>query len=53
MLTTLLRGAGAPPASKKFWLNVGGIWKEATVHIRIAGVWKVATPFIRVSGTWS
>lgn len=53
MLTTLLRGGAAPPAAKKFWIKVAGVWKEATVHIRIAGVWKVATPFIRASGTWS
>jgi hypothetical protein len=53
MLLTLLSPQGAPPApSTKFWLRVGGVWKETTVYIRVGGVWKVATPGIKVAGTW-
>ena len=43
---------GASSVSSIFWLNVGGIWKQATAYIKVAGVWKTATPNIKVSGVW-
>ena len=53
MLLTLLAPQGAPPVSStKFWLRVGGVWKETTIYIRIGGVWKVATPVTKIAGTW-
>ena len=52
MLLTLLSPSGTPAPSTKFWLRVGGVWKETTVFIRVGGVWKVTTPAINVTGTW-
>lgn len=53
MLLTLLAPQGPPPApATKFWLRVGGVWKETTVYIRVGGVWKTAAPAIKISGTW-
>lgn len=52
MLTTLLRGAPAPPAGNIIWLKVSGTWKQATPFIKVAGTWKQANPGIKISGTW-
>lgn len=46
-----LLGSGAPPTSTQAWINVSGVWKQATVYINIGGVWKVATSYVKV-GTW-
>jgi len=53
MFLTLLRNQGTPPPANTIaWINVAGVWKQATVYIKVAGVWKVATPYIKVSGIW-
>jgi hypothetical protein len=48
MLLTLLS-----PAPTRFYIRVGGVWKEAAVFIRVGGVWKAALPAIKVTGTWN
>ena len=52
MLLTLLSPQETPASSTKFWIRVGGVWKETTVYIRVDGVWKIASPAINVTGTW-
>jgi hypothetical protein len=39
-------------ATKKFWIKISGVWKEAITWIKVAGVWKQATPWVKVNGTW-
>lgn len=34
------------------YINVSGVWKQATAFIKVAGVWKTSTPNIKVAGTW-
>jgi hypothetical protein len=43
---------GTSSVSSIFWLNVGGIWKQAVTWIKVAGVWKTTTPYIKVAGVW-
>jgi hypothetical protein len=40
---TLLPGA---------YVNVGGVWKPATVYVNVGGVWKVATRYNKVGSYW-
>lgn len=39
-------------AAGQHWINVGGVWKQATSYIRVGGVWKAATPKTRDAGAW-
>lgn len=34
------------------WINVSGVWKQATAFINVGGVWKTSTPNIKVAGVW-
>ncbi len=34
------------------YLNVGGVWKQATPYVNVGGVWKQATAFANVGGVW-
>ena len=43
------RRAGFP---RKFWINVGGTWKNADGYVNVGGTWKLASPSINVGGTW-
>jgi hypothetical protein len=52
MFLTLLQNNTPPPLTTKIWINVLGVWKEATIYIKVAGIWKIATPNIKVTGTW-
>lgn len=44
----------APPAGLNVYVNVSGVWKQASVmYVRDAGTWKtVSTVSTNVSGTW-
>lgn len=37
---------------RKFWVNVGGTWRNADSYVNVGGVWKLAVPSINVGGTW-
>jgi len=39
-------------ATKKLFINVAGVWLEATPWVNVAGVWQVATPWVNVAGVW-
>jgi len=43
---------GSPSVQTQIWINVSGVWKQATAYIKVSGVWKLVTPYIKVSGTW-
>jgi hypothetical protein len=34
------------------FVNVGGVWKSATMHVNVGGVWKTAAAHVNVAGTW-
>lgn len=47
-----LLGGGAPPVTgTQAWINIGGVWKQATVWLNVSGVWKTVTSYVKV-GTW-
>lgn len=34
------------------WINIGGVWKEATVWMNISGTWQIVTPYVKAGGIW-
>jgi len=42
-----------PPSGSQFWINISGVWKQATPWVKVAGVWKQGTAFIKVGGVWA
>jgi len=42
---------GAPTG--KTWVNVGGVWKETTTHVKVGGVWvHPVAAFVKDGGAW-
>lgn len=37
---------------RKFWVNVGGTWRNADSYVNAGGAWKLAVPSVNVGGTW-
>jgi len=34
------------------WVNVDGVWYQATPYVRVDGVWIVAKPWVKIAGMW-
>ena len=34
------------------FVNVGGVWKNATPYVRVGGVWRQAIRYVKVNGVW-
>lgn len=39
-------------SNNRFWIKVGGVWKETVAWIKVSGVWKQATPYLKIGGIW-
>lgn len=42
----------AAPTGTIIWLNVAGVWKQATGWLNVGGTWKQSSPFYNDNGTW-
>jgi hypothetical protein len=44
----------APPTitTLEVWVNVGGVWKQATVQANVLGTWYNTTPSVNVLNVW-
>ena len=38
--------------TKAMYINIAGVWRQATPWVNISGVWKQCTPWVNISGVW-